>query len=451
MSFLSGSPLKTALRCILILILAMIGAGLLYSDEIGQIYRDWKTGGSSEESIAIPQPPGVDNPEINAPSPNPAPQASSGPGYGLPDPSGIFEQTVPGSHLAMSAPDELNTPASETDSDTAGRDINLQDEENVLLSEGENASATPLTSSREDASSPVSESEPVGGMEIITSSGQRVQVGGTAPLQHQDSIITRRYIYDLAGFLVNAYYPPGTHRNAVKNGYINASLLNLNVHYGADTRRHFGRARAAVLRYVLSPSMLEGLYRLYKNDFLNAMQELAGQQNRRLGGKMRKMTDSEQKRMFADYAVYTESLAALFEACAASPAIREKLDAYYDAAALAVRNNQIYIEASIAYDQAGSANSNEVKAALSQAKAAYDSSFHAREDARDALLVSLKRYPGVRALGDPNILYGAGWIKRRLADGSASSDTLSAVSRILHNLSDAMNKLATGAAGRGGA
>ncbi len=433
MPFSSKKALKIALRCAILLILAIITVSLFYSKEISQIYREWKTGGSSQESIALTRPtPG--NASGNTAGGTAARSGSADtntfssaiPGYGLPDPGNMFEQSQSDVAATTAPADDGNFSNSEPAEAT-------ENAENPPAGLTDNATG--------HSNIPPSAHEPVGGVEITTASGQQVQVGGVAPLQRQDSIITRGFIYELAGFLVNSYYPAGTHQNAGQSGYISTSLLNLNVHYGADTPRYFGRERAVVLRYILSPSMLEALYRLYEDDFLTAMQQISATEERRFSGGTRRMTQAEQKRMFADYAVYSEGLAALFEACAASPAIREKLDAYYAAAVENVARNQAYIEASIAYDQAAPENESRAKAALNQAQTAYDNSFKLREEARDSLLLSLKRYPGVRTLSDSNILYGAGWIKRRLADDSANADTLSSVSRILNSLAAEMKKL----------
>ena len=480
----SGRFLKTALRCLFILILAIIGVGLFYSKEIGQLYRDWKTGGSSQESIALPQPqirPGDNNRMTASPgSPGaispatPGASPSAAPSYGLPDPSAIFEQPGPQDNARNSqgnsqpggaedsnrqngqpAPPtqagqfEQAAPLGNIPAASAPENRNPRHQAAAVNSGGfdSNPQAAAVNSGAPDFNTQVAvpqSSEPVGGTEIITPSGQRVQVGGVAPLQHQDSVITQRYIYELAAFLVNSYYPPGTHKNGGQNGYISASLLNLNVHYGADTQRLLGRSRSVILHYVLSPSMLRALYRLYENDFLTAMQQISEKQERKFSDGTRRMTAAEQKRMFADYAVYAKGLASLFEACAASPAIRDKLDAYYTAALEVVASNQDYIAASIAYDQARPGE-DDAREALNQARIKYDRNVKSREDAREALLLSLKRYPGVRMLSDSNMLYGAGWIKRRLADDSADTDALAAVSQIMLNLSEEMGRL-----GRGG-
>ena len=279
-------------------------------------------------------------------------------------------------------------------------------------------------------------------MEVTSSSGQQVQVGGIAPPLHEDSVVSNGFIADLASFLVNSYYPPGTHSNASGGkGYASTSLLGLNVRYGTDLNDFFKRDRAETLKYVLAPSMLEALYRLYANRFLATMQQIASEDTRLFKGGSRKMTESEQRMMFSYYSAAASGVAAVFEACASSPSIVRHLDAYYAASLEAYNKNKEYIEASIANDQAEPGQAADAKVVLAGAKTVYEQSVIERENARNELLRNLKRYPGVRALDDSNILYTAAWINRRLADKSADADNLAAVSRILTSLAERMREL----------
>lgn len=385
---------KTILRIFLMLILLAIGASLFFYKDISNYYREWKKPGSSEESIPLPQNAG------NSSGENPA-----------------FPALTPGQ--------------SEGSSQSDGQ-IPTEEEALALLNQR-------LSNGTEDASSG---QDATGGMEMTSSSGQQVQVGGIAPPLHEDSVVSKGFIADLAYFLVNSYYPPGTHANASGGkGYVSASLISLNVHYGAESGQYFKRGRAETLKYVLAPSMLEALYRLYANRFLATMQQLASQEERQFKGGARIMTEAEQRMMFSYYSAFTGGVAAVFEACASSPSIVRHLDTYYAASLEAYNKNQDYIRASIANDQAAPDQAADAKVVLAGAKTVYEQSVIEREAARSELLRNLKRYPGVRALDDSSILYTAGWINRRLADKSADMDNLAAVSRILTSLAERMREL----------
>ena len=418
---MAGNTPKTILRIIVLLVLAAVGVSLFFYKDITNYYREWQTRGSSEESIALPSQP--QNGETGLP------------GNGLSDPGQNQTGTTP--NYGLTAPDPANLPGPEAYIFTANAQ-NATGEGILSVLNNGLANGTAALSGEEGA--PLTPA-PVGGVEVTSSSGQQVQVGGVAPPLHEDSVVSKRFVYDLASFMVSSYYPPGTHNNAKSTGYVNTSLFTMNVHYGAEANKFFNRSRVETLQYVLAPSMLEALYRLYASNLLATMQQIAGQEERQFKGGPRLMTDAEQRMMFNHYAVLADGVAAVFEACAASPAITQRLDAYYLAAVDAYAKNQAYIQASIAHEQAQPSAVADAKVALTGAKAVYEQSVIKRESARDELLRNLKRYPGVRALDDSNILYSAGWINRRLADKSADSDALAAVSRILNNLAERMREL----------
>ena len=387
---------KIILRIFLMLILLAIGASLFFYKDITNYYREWKKPGSSEESIALPQNMGNSSTE----------------GSGFPA-------------LAPGQPEGSAQPAGQ---------IPTEEEAMALLNQR-------LSNGTENGGASSGQAAE-GGMEVTSSSGQQVKVGGIAPPLHEDSVVSNGFIADLASFLVNSYYPPGTHANASGGkGYTSASLLGLNVRYGTELGEFFKRDRAETLKYVLAPSMLEALYRLYANRFLATMQQIASEDTRLFKGGSRKMTESEQRMMFSYYSTAASGVAAVFEACASSPSIVRHLDAYYAASLEAYNKNKEYIEASIANDQAEPGQAADAKVVLAGAKTVYEQSVIERENARNELLRNLKRYPGVRALDDSNILYTAAWINRRLADKSADADNLAAVSRILTSLAERMREL----------
>ena len=178
--------------------------------------------------------------------------------------------------------------------------------------------------------------------------------------------------------------------------------------------------------------MLEALYRLYIDDFMEAMQAAANNNENDLNGKMRVLSKPEQRDMYAFYANQASGLAAVFEATAASPAIAQKLDAYYAAAVEALQKNNAFMEATQAKQE--NINSAQVNSAYNQAAKAYQNSVQKREQARATLLTALQRYPGVRSLDDANVIYAAAWINRRLADGSAENASIYTAARIFDKL-----------------
>ncbi len=98
-----------------------------------------------------------------------------------------------------------------------------------------------------------------------------------------DSVITPFFVRDLARWMVD-HYTPGTKKG--EKGKISASLSAANATFGQSMSglRYIGEdssgARAFVLDHVWSPGMLEALYRMYDDSFVQAMRSAAARRNR---------------------------------------------------------------------------------------------------------------------------------------------------------------------------
>ena len=399
---------KKALKFIVLLVLLAGGVGLFFSKDVSQYIQEWKNRGANEARVSLPPPANTSNGQPQ--NTGDAKQLGLVP----PDLGGVYGFNGQNASLANGNGTLFNAtlPA-----DASNEGINNVD--NATLSEPFMESANGID-----------------GIEVKTESGQAARVGGVAPPLHEDVVVSRRFVDDLAKSLVSAYYPASVNVNKQTNpgagGYSNLSLRALNVNYGAETHGFFKKGRLETLRYIMAPSMLEALYRMYIDDFMAAMELAANTNEKDLNGKLRVLSKPEQREMYAYYARQATGLAAVFEATAASPAIAQKLDAYYAAAVEATQNNNAFMQATQAkQENPGSAQANGV---YNQAAKAYQSSVQKREQARGTLLTALQRYPGVRNLDDANIIYAAAWINRRLSDGSGENASISTAARIFKNL-----------------
>lgn len=404
----SGGGFKIALRLILFICLGLGGLSLYYSKEIGIAYEEWKNSGRNEERVTLPV---ADNSTENK-----ATQSSGqSPNMG----STLWGDDFFGTTHNGTAVDQFYMPDS--------------DDTQALHNASANQSAEQTDSQNEGQAGQLE-----GGSTVTTETGQQAQVGGVALPQHGDTVVSPVFIRDLATFLVSSYYPAGTNPNPSENrAYLSTTLRTINMHYGSESGRYFKKGRLETLHYVMAPSMMEALYRLYVDDFIKAMQYAAKTEERQLRGGVRVLTDAEQRQMFLYFSNLAAGMSGVFEACAASPAIAEKLDNYYLAAINTADKNKILIDISIAreQEQAVSGVTEQTGAAYKNATAAYNKSIQEREAAKDELMLALKRYPKVRNLDDADALYAAAWINRRFADGSADVDAIAAAARVFSNLS----------------
>ena len=395
---------KKALKLIVLLVLLAGGVGLFFSKDISLYIKEWKNRGANEARVSLPSPANSGNAQL--PNTGSAGQVGIAP----PDLAGVFGFN--GQNASVEGSGNATFPA---------------DFSNEGLENTNDATIPEL---------PMDSANGIEGIEVKTESGQSARVGGVAPALHEDVVVSRRFINDLANSLVNAYYPASVNVNSQVtpglSGYSTLNLRSLNVNYGAETQGFFKKGRLETLQYIMAPSMLEALYRLYIDDFMEAMQAAANNNEKDLNGKMRVLSKPEQREMYAFYAKQASGLAAVFEATAASPAIAQKLDAYYAAAVEALQKNNAFMEATQAKQE--NINSAQVNSAYNQAAKAYQNSVQKREQARATLLTALQRYPGVRSLDDANVIYAAAWINRRLADGSAENASISTAARIFDKL-----------------
>ncbi len=273
--------------------------------------------------------------------------------------------------------------------------------------------------------------------------GRSAEVGAVIPLLRADSTVTPRFITDLAAYLVNGYYPKGTHPAAANRGVTTISLQALNLRYGGalvglnqpldDAAEH----RRYVLRYVLMPSMINALYNLYADSFENSLALQAAELERtRANGETSKLSKAEQAELFSIYANGARTLAAVLHACAADREISRQMQAYWRAEKAAMNCDEAFRNAIQAQELARETGQDlgAAKTAAEQAGNAYRNAIMAREQARSDLVTILRGHPGVRGLGDDQMLFAVSWVERRLFEIPNSLDAITALGNIMDNM-----------------
>ena len=420
---------RTGLRVLVLLVLVGAVAALNYVD-LDFLFRTPK----NTAEVEIPQTaPNAEGPASGQPGQDGQtgqPGTSGGPGETL-------SQRADNATMGASAPaGQTGAPANAT------APAGSEGEEPVQNRPAATQNATQATpGAREDQ--PGQPTIP-GGSRVDLGGGRTAEVGAVIPPIKADSTVTPRFVSDLAEFLVNAYYPKGTHPAATASGISTLGLKSLNLRYGGALvglnkpvddpaeRRKF------VLRYVMMPSMIRALYSLYVDAFLNHMVREAGELERApQGGTPRKISPREQAEMFNIYAEHTRTLAAIFRACAADREIGRHMLAYWDAEEATLNADLAFQEAQEARElsQAGGpGDPSDARAKADKAGVAYRDAVIKRENARSALISVLRGHPGVRGLGDDQMLYAVAWTQRRLQDTPNALNSIDAISGMLDNL-----------------
>ena len=263
--------------------------------------------------------------------------------------------------------------------------------------------------------------------------------GPAEAAQSEDSVVRMAFITDLAQFLVENYWPKGTHPSARSRGISTVSLKWANMRYGADLKG-FPRqgdplqVRSVILRYLLNAATVEKLYAAYADRFIAELNKAAS--GHTVGGKgnERPLTQAEKQEMFALYATQARALAAALKTYADDGGMRGRVEALLQSEQAVYAANLVYLDAMADYERA---QDERKKSAMSTAKASLDTAakeyqlrIQARGRAQEALEKAMGASSSARALGDDSLVYSAAWAYRR---GEGKAPALRALAQTLEN------------------
>lgn len=248
----------------------------------------------------------------------------------------------------------------------------------------------------------------------------------------QDPVVTRRFVDDLSGWLVSCYAPSAREDG---KGRSSASLRSANARYSTSSALRSGegnglKGRAAILRYVYSPGMLEALYRMYGPRFIDELESEAREGRRPL-------TTGQTADMFKVYAETLERAASALEAASRTD-IKALVKPIRKASAREEAASEAFAKAYAAHAEAREAGRKDVMAAQSErmvqsARAASESDAR-EESARRAVARSLRQKASGPTLSDADLIFLAEWLDRRNASSEASASAASICRRMAGDL-----------------
>ena len=271
-----------------------------------------------------------------------------------------------------------------------------------------------------------------------SAAGQFGQQGGVQMPQKvtEDSHVRLEFVEDLAAFIV-ARFKPGP-----QSGTLNVSVQALNQRYGvklAGTSDGKG-GRDALLRYAFQPTMLRGLYSLYADRFLDAV-------NRDAAAKG--FTPEQVRQLHMTMAGRFVLLAGALEGVASVPNLAARMREEDKAAQVAVDINAQMAEAVFAVDQLRENNASGSQISTAQMRvdglsARYRRALEERA-AQQRTLVAAIRQGGGQALDDDSLLFVAQWVDRRLHADPQALASVQASAGVLRDLARRSAQTATGA------
>lgn len=259
---------------------------------------------------------------------------------------------------------------------------------------------------------------------------------GVAPKLREDSVIRADFVRDLAGWMVSRYKPAP----AGGRGQINAGLQAANLRYGTNLRGmerksagDIPASRAFILRYAFSPSMLEALYGIYAERFVDEVAHAALAPDQ---GKA--MSEAQLDDLYANYAGFFGDLSKVTAGAAAMPDLKARIEQVNAVGRKSLAVHAEITETVFALDEArekgNTASVQNLEKKLAELNGRYRSALQEHNAARAALIAAIRKGAPVRHLDDDTVLFVTLWIERRLDQPDAQAAAVKA-SQLLADLS----------------
>lgn len=256
----------------------------------------------------------------------------------------------------------------------------------------------------------------------------------------EDAVVRAAFTDDLAPWLVSLYFPKGTHPEARKSGVVLADISRINQRYGTKmtglswTGDSLDEGRASVLEYMFGPVMIDSLYALYADRFMNGIGTAAAAP--RADGKF--LTDAQKEEMYSLYANQMRNYSSALDGIVRMNGLGRSVDAWQLTTDKALEANADFTAKLFAYESARdagkSAEAAEARKQMDASGKAYQQAIIMRERARESLAESLRSSANARRLDESSLIYLATWVKRRLDADPQNKESLKSISVALKDL-----------------
>ncbi len=250
-------------------------------------------------------------------------------------------------------------------------------------------------------------------------------------LPREDTRVHPLFIRDLASYVVSRYKP----LSGNKGGALSVSVQSLNQRYAKTPvgleAKEGAKGREALLRYCFTPSMIQGLYAIYSDSFLQAVADAASE---------KKLSSQEQSALFQTIGSRCLILASGLEAVASLPDLGRRLTELDQAEQACVLSNRQLLDARFDLDRAldtgaGQQETAKARENVSAAQSALQEATRKNARTQEQFIASLRSQSGT-SMNEDSLLYLARWVGRRLKENNealqgamASSQMLKALAR----------------------
>lgn len=158
----------------------------------------------------------------------------------------------------------------------------------------------------------------------------------------EDKVVGSAFVEGLADYLVSHYHPAGSGGDPQSPAASTASFKGVSQTWGQGLQglnfqnRDLGQARQEIFAYVMGPGMVRGLYDLYVDYFLEALEDRALSTEKAVSlpdgtSAQRPLTTAQTAEMLRLNAPKIQAMAATLRAIDGHPEMLKKLDRYTEA------------------------------------------------------------------------------------------------------------------------
>lgn len=262
------------------------------------------------------------------------------------------------------------------------------------------------------------------------------------PKVEEDSVVRSLFVEDMAQWMVSRYQP------GKDGGRVNIGVQSANMRYGTSLRGISFRGedllagREALFRYAFSPAMLQALYALYVDRFVEDLALAAAEPK-----QGQPLTAQETDEMYRAYAGRFTSLARVLDNIAAVPDFRQRMENLNKSAQKAIDIHTQVGEAVFVLDEAREASKDgPIEAAqlrVNGLNAQYRRAIDERTQAQQSLVNAVRGTDSPRILDDDTVLFVAHWMERRLEKQPEALQSARAAAQILHDLAKRLHQAAS--------
>lgn len=245
------------------------------------------------------------------------------------------------------------------------------------------------------------------------------------PPATEDSRVKPGYLSELADWLSGRFRP------GPKGGTLELSPQNLNNLWGVSLAGQMPGGRSGLLRYAFQPSMIEGLYKIYINQFMDNLNQAASKR-----GFSEKDNRDFHQAMAGKAASYASAMSGILEI----PDLSGQLANIDALGQKSVEENALLAAAVYELDELREkkASGTQISAAemrIQGITARYRRAVESQERAQRALAAQIRKAAGP-VMDEASLLFMASWVQRRLEEDDLARQSLNASASIMRDLAE---------------